>query len=298
MERRALLGAMMSSVIFGLSFLFAKVALNTGIPPKILLTYRFLVAFLGMVVFLFVGKQELNLKGKPVYLLGLISLCQPIGYFIGESYGLVHSTAGFASMMIALIPIVTLGAGALFLKEYPSRGQVLFSLLSILGVLLLALGEKAEGRVTFEGILFLSMAVLCATGFNVISRYSAAKFSAFERTFGMFFSGCVFFFFLGFQEANWNLSVLFSYWSLPVFVSVIFLGILSSIVAFFLMNVAFAHVPLAKMAILGNLVPVISVVAGILFLGEPASLRGFFSLALVIIGVIGVQFADVKKIET
>ncbi|MDO5713368.1 MAG: DMT family transporter [Tissierellia bacterium] len=292
MEKKALYGAILSNIIFGLSFLFAKIALNTGIPPMILLAYRFLIAFIGMVLLLIFGKQKINLKGKPLHILAGIILCQPLGYFIGESYGLLYTTSGFSSIMIALIPIITLGGGALFLKEYPTKKQVFFSLVSIAGVLLLVIEENTGGRVSMKGILFLSMAVLCAMGYNVISRYAGDTFTAFERTFCMFLVGFIFYFTLGFQEAQWDIQELFSYLYPEVIIGVLYLAILSTIVSFFFMNVAFMYIPLAKLAVLGNLVPVISVIAGILILKEPATFQVFLSLILVIGGVIGVEISD------
>lgn len=297
MEKKAMIGATISNIIWGLSFLFAKIALNTGIPPKILLTYRFILAFVGMIVFLKAGKQEFSLKGKPVLLLVAIALCQPIGYFIGESYGLLYTTSGFASVMIALIPIITLGGAALFLKEYPTKKQVLFSFVSIAGVILLALGETSEGRVTMKGILFLIVAVICASGFSLLSRYISNSFSAFERTFGMFGIGCIFFFFLGLEEANWSFQTLFSYLSGEVVISVVFLGIISSVVAFFLMNLAFSYLPVARVSVLANLTPIVAVIAGIFILDEPANFQIFFSLVLVLVGVIGVQFTGTPEKE-
>ena len=60
---------------------------------------------------------------------------EPVIYFIGEELGVIHSTTIFSGVMIAVIPIVSIFAAIPFLHEKPTVGQVLFSFLSVGGVI-------------------------------------------------------------------------------------------------------------------------------------------------------------------
>ena len=68
-----------------------------------------------------------SLRGRDVRPLIALGLVQPVIYYLCESYGISLTNSTFSGVIIALSPIVGLGMGALFLREYPTRAQVLSS---------------------------------------------------------------------------------------------------------------------------------------------------------------------------
>ena len=74
---KATLAAIVCNFIFGLSFLFSKVALDHA-QPSVLLSIRFLTAFSVMSLILLTGKQKVSFKNKPVGKLLLMGLVQPV----------------------------------------------------------------------------------------------------------------------------------------------------------------------------------------------------------------------------
>ena len=83
----ATLAGLLGYSIFGFSFLFSKLALELT-TPFVLLSVRFLTAFLVMNLLVLTGKMKLSLRGKPVRMLLLLGLVQPVVYFICENYGI------------------------------------------------------------------------------------------------------------------------------------------------------------------------------------------------------------------
>ena len=77
----ATLAGLLGYSIFGFSFLLSKVALGLT-TPLVLLSVRFLTAFLVMNLLVLSGKMRLSLGGKPVRMLLLLGLVQPVVYFI------------------------------------------------------------------------------------------------------------------------------------------------------------------------------------------------------------------------
>ena len=75
--------AMMSSLLFGLSFIFVKQSVNE-VSTFTLLSWRFLFAFFGMCICVLFGLLKINLRGKPLKPL-LVALCSPCIYFIAET---------------------------------------------------------------------------------------------------------------------------------------------------------------------------------------------------------------------
>ena len=221
----------------------------------------------------------------------LLGVFQPTLYFIFESYGIKWTTSGFSGTMIAMIPVAAMAFAAGFLKEYPKKKQILYALLSVIGVVLISFSGEAGGNIEFRGICMLAMAVLAACGYNIVGRKISGVFSAFERTYVMFAMGSVFF--CG--------CMLFGYWENltemvfeplldPGFCGAVFyLAVVSSVLAFMALNYSMTFLPVARFSAFENLTTVISIFAGVVFLGEPFGWIFLFGGLMIVIGVYGVN---------
>ena len=107
---KGLLASLVCHVCWGLSFLASRAGLNAA-PVFVLLSHRFLLSFLVMQCF---PRQVAGLRGVKKDLLPLLALglAQPVVYFLGEQYGILHATTGFSGVMIAMIPVVSTLAAA------------------------------------------------------------------------------------------------------------------------------------------------------------------------------------------
>lgn len=126
---KATLAAICCHSCWGLSFLASRKGLDSA-NVFVLLSHRFLLSFLILHLF---PRQVIGLKDakKAVYSLLALGLAQPVVYFLGEQYGILHSTTSFSGVMIAMIPVVSTLAAGPILKERPTWGQLFFSLLSV-----------------------------------------------------------------------------------------------------------------------------------------------------------------------
>ncbi len=292
----AMAGALFANVIFGFSFLFTKLALTVA-SPVLLLAYRFTFAFLLMSIIALCKPEILQLKGKPVKNVILMGICQPLLYFICENYGMLYSSTTFAAVMIALAPIGAMALGTVFLKEKCSWHQVVCCVISVSGVILLAMKNQSEGQVTFFGILLLTGAVLSASGFNVLSRKCATDFTAFERTYIMFFMAMAAFDFWAVSESGWNMETLLSPLQDTGFLlAVLYLGGASSVGAFLMYNGATTYLSVARASSFSSVITVVTLFAGIVFLHESFDLISFVASAIIIFGIWGVQKTP-KKLQ-
>ena len=110
------------------------------------------------------------------------------------------TTSGFSSVMISLIPVVSMLSGIFFLKEVPSLLQYCFTALSVLGVTVMTLSSKADGTVSLLGILLLFGAVISSVAYNIMSRKISDEFSPLERTYAMTLIGMLIFVFIAVVE--------------------------------------------------------------------------------------------------
>ena len=105
----SLLAAITADVIFGMSFMFSKLALGVA-APTVLLAFRFTVAVAAMTLVVLVnalvGKLRgrplfaFSLRGKPVYKLLLLDIVQPVAYFIFENYGILYTCLLYTSRCV------------------------------------------------------------------------------------------------------------------------------------------------------------------------------------------------------
>jgi len=300
-KQAATLAALIGNGIFGFSFMFSRMALDAA-SPFVMLMYRFCLAFAALsVVALWASRcrkggegdwLRFSLSGKRIAPLIALGLVQPVVYFLCESYGISLTNSVLSGVIIALVPIVALLFGALFLHEKPRRAQVAYSALSIAGVIVMTMQQSAGGSIHPLGVAFLFGAVLTGVLFNIISRKTAGVFSALERTYVMMLVAAVAFTALAVIECRGDVRALLAPMTSGRFLAaMLYLSLASSITAFLLLNFANGELPVAKVTAFCNLTTVISVFAGVIFLGEPFTALSLAASAVIILGVWGVQKA-------
>jgi len=274
--------------IFGFSFLFSKKAMEIT-SPFVMLAFRFIVAFLCINIVMLFKKTKLKLKGKQLLYVFLLGLVQPVLYFVCESYGVSMLQTSFVGIILSLIPMVSFLVGFIFLKEKVHSMQIIFAILSVVGVVFTTIGQS-EGEFSWLGFFLIIGSVITAALFNVISRKAANQYDAFERTYMMLFIGFVTFTIFGLLQSRNDFYelVVIPLQSLSFWISIIFLACVSSVGAFIFINYAMTYTPVAKASIFTNLTTVISILAGVLFLNEHFGVFQLIGSIIIIASVIGV----------
>ncbi len=278
------------ALIFGLSFMFTKQALET-LPTILLLSYRFSIAAILLNLLWLFGAIKMSYKNKPLKELMLLSLIQPIAYFIFETTGVKLTSSSEAGIMIALIPVVVTIFAAVFLKEKPSRAQLFFILASVLGVVFIVLmSGSTSGTGHYAGILSLFGAVLAAGVYNILSRKLSTSFTPVEITFAMMCTGAVVFNIIsaitGLMNGNLE-KYITSISSASTLVPILYLGILCSVCAFFMVNYMLSKMPASNSAVFANLTTVISIIAGVFIRHEAFHWYQLAGGIVIILGVWG-----------
>jgi len=286
---KAYLSGICYSAIFGFSFLFTKNALDKVDPIKFI-GFRFALAALAVTLVAALGAVPISFKGKNFKPLLFLSLLEPGCYFVFETFGVKLTSSSQAGLMIALIPVLVAVLGALILKERLSPFQVFFILLSAAGVMAISSQGGGDAGGSKLGLLLLFGAVLSASLFNIYSRKLSAVYSPFEITFAMMWVGAIFF-----NAAGLILSAIAGntadYFAPLLDAEVVFalcyLGLFSSVLAYFLVNFTLSRLPASRSSVFSNLTTVISVVAGVAFRGEPFTVIHAAGALMILLGVWG-----------
>lgn len=285
--------ALIPNVIFGFSFLFSKTALMYA-HPLIILAVRFSLAFAAMFILRIAGIVKVQFKGKNIKMILLMSLMQPLLYFLLELYGLKETSSALSGVITSLVPIGVIVLSAVFLKEKPTKMQIVCSSVSFASVAIISLLAGSDGGKTeAAACIMLICAVAAASVFNILSRGEAKTFSPVERTYMMFAVGAV-----GFDITA--LAVLREKF-LPELINacshtefwgaVLYLSIASSVFAFLMYNCATSKIDAVRAASFSNVITVVSLLAGVIFLKESLSAIQIILCILIILSVWGVNKA-------
>ena len=288
-DQKAILAAFFCNFFWGLSFLASRIALNEASVP-VLLSHRFLAAFLVMSIYVLSGHADFHLKGKSFVPLLLLGLMQPVVYFIGEQYGILHSTTIFSGVMISIIPIAGILAAIPVLREFPTMRQMAFILLSVGGVIGIGLMSNNSGSLDWIGVAALLIAVSAAVTYTLLNRNISGAYSAFERNYVMMAVGAaVFTIMAAFDVKGAPSEYLGPLFSTNYIIALLYLGVVCSVICFFLSCYSLTKLSVARATVFANLTTTVSVLAGAMVLHEPLTASGIVCCVLILVGIYGVQ---------
>ncbi|MBW5470294.1 EamA family transporter [Brevibacillus formosus] len=301
-QQKAILAALLNAGITGLSFLFLKMALAVTNPVDTL-AHRFTVAFIAASIPIVFGWIKLSIKPKDMLTIIPLAMLYPILFFTLQAFGLVYTTSSEAGIIQATVPIFTMIMAAFFLGESSTWLQKLSTLLSVGGVVYIfamkGLGVSAVSGSSIGTILILLSAFSLA-GYSVLARKMTKSFHYIDMTYMVALLGFVFF--NGWSvirhSAEGTLLTYFAPFASSAFIiSIVFLGILSSLMTSFMTNFALSKMEASKLSVFNNLSTLVTIVAGVIFLQEQLAYYHLIGAVMIIIGVIGTNFlgAKIKK---
>jgi drug/metabolite transporter (DMT)-like permease len=275
------------ATIFGFSFMFTRGALE-HISPFHLLGLRFALAALILFSLSLLGLIRFRVGLNDVKALLPLAIFQPLLYFAFETVGVQLTSASHAGMMIAVIPIFVTIFSTLFLKERPAPIQLPFILSSVGGVVIIIALQNGTGETSQAGSFLLLGAVISAACYNIASRLASLKYNPLQTTWVMMLTGALTFNAIALTQHT-VAGNLHSYFAplAQVWPAVLYLGILSSVVAFFLINFCLSRITATQSSVFANLTTVIAITAGVLLRGEAFYWYQGVGAAIILAGVWG-----------
>ncbi len=282
--------------LWGMSYIWTDKLIAAGIPIFYFVFVRILLA--GTVLFLFnaaQGKiQKINRKDLPKFL--LLAFCEPFIYFICETYGLKETgSPTISAMVIATIPIFSIGAGVLFFKERINAVNIFGILLSLAGIVLVAMAKGELGNNFILGIVFLLVAVIAEVGHASLTKSLSGNYSSQTIVMYQFLIGSAYLLplFLCKGISGFNPE---TYLSAEVWYPIICLAVLCSSLAFSLWVSTIKNLGVAKSSIFSALIPVAAALIAWGLGFEMLNARQWAGIALSTVGVIMSQYT-IKSVK-
>jgi drug/metabolite transporter (DMT)-like permease len=290
--------ATLHTMITGLSFLFGKTALRFASPIDVL-AFRFTASFIALMVPVLLKKISINFKERNLLKICLLGLLYPIAFFGFQTFGLAHASSSEAGILQSITPIFAMILSTVFLKEKNALHQNASLLLSVLGVIYIFIMKGASVDLTeVLGITLLLLSNLASAGYIVLNRITLRDFSISEISFMMTLMGFLVFNATALATHFWQGTLNQFFVPLESFefvISILYLGILSSLVTSLLNSFVLSKIEAAKMSVFGNLRTVVAIFAGVFFLKEQLYYYHIIGSLMIIAGVIGTNYTSAKK---
>ena len=287
--------ASMCAIIFwGMSYIWTDKLIAQNIPIFYFVFVRIFLA--GFILFLFntayarikrIQKQDL---GKFL----LLAFFEPFIYFICETYGLkLTGSPTISAMVVATIPIFSIGAGLIFFKEKINGVNIFGILLSLVGIVLVAMAKGALGEHFIWGIALLLVAVISEVGHASITKSLSGNYPSQTIVMYQFLIGSVYLFPLfiwkGIDGFNYEV-----YFDGDVWYPIICLAVLCSSLAFSLWVSTIKNLGVAKSSIFSALIPVAAAIIAWIIGHEAMNQRQWIGIGISTLGVILSQYS--KKV--
>lgn len=280
--------------LWGMSYIWTDKLIAQGIPIFYFVFVRILLA--GLILFLFntaYGRiKRIQRRDLPKFL--ILAFFEPFIYFICETYGLkVTGSPTLSAMVIATIPIFSIGAGIIFFKEKINAVNIAGIILSLIGIVMVAMAKGELGEHFIWGIVLLLIAVIAEVGHASITKSLAGNYSSQIIVMYQFLIGSIYllplFLWKGLDGFNAEI-----YFGAEVWYPLICLAVLCSSLAFSLWVSTIKNLGVAKSSIFSALIPVAAAIIAWTLGHEYLNHRQWIGIGISTLGVILSQYT-IKK---
>ena len=283
--------------LWGMSYIWTDQLIAQNIPIFYFVFVRILMA--GVVLFLFntayARIKRIQRQDLPKFL--LLAFFEPFIYFICETYGLkLTGSPTLSAMVIATIPIFSIGAGIIFFREKINLVNIGGILLTLVGIVMVAMAHGTLGENFIWGVVLLLLAVISEVGHASITKSLSGNYSSQIIVMYQFLIGVVYLFplFLWKGLDGFDMEI---YFDGDVWYPIICLAILCSSLAFSLWVSTIKNLGVAKSSIFSALIPVAAAIIAWILGHEMLNQRQWIGIAISTVGVVLSQYTIKKAIK-
>ncbi len=290
-KQLAYLQAVLSMAFWALTFVWIKIAFIWYKPLEIVFL-RLLLASVLLILFALLTKHKEQPHGKDIWQFALVAFFEPFCYFMGEANGMQFVSPTLGSLIISLIPLVTVFAAWLFLKEKVTLRLFIGLIISLFGVGLLVC-TSGEMRATLKGVALLLGAVLGGTCYGLSVKRLTLKYKTLTIVLWQNVFGTLYFlpFFLLVNGKHFFTMQ----HSAKGLLTISAMSIFASVGAFVLYTGVIRELGVIKSNLFTNLIPVLTALSAFILLGEVPTWRAVFGIILVITGLFISQAKDMRS---
>lgn len=291
------IASMFAITLWGMSYIWTDKLIALGIPIFYFVFVRIFMA--GVILFLFntayARIKRIQRKDLPKFM--LLAFFEPFIYFICETFGLkLTGSPTISAMVVATIPIFSIGAGIMFFKEKINAVNMLGIMLSLVGIVLVAMAKGETGEHFIWGIVLLLIAVIAEVGHASMTKSLAGNYCSQTIVMYQFLIGSVYLLplFLWKGLDGFNIK---TYFTPEVWYPITCLAVLCSSLAFTLWVSTIKNLGVAKSSIFSALIPVAAAIIAWILGHELLNHRQWIGIAISTLGVVLSQYNSKSKVH-
>jgi drug/metabolite transporter (DMT)-like permease len=284
MSRSAWIAFVVAAVGWGTGGVAVRAAFDEGVGPWTTVALR--VAIAAILVVAFLASRGLQRPDRLTLKIGIVlAVTNLLIPYVLFTFAYEEASAGFVGLFAALIPLATaVYAHFMLTNERLNRGKVIGLAIGFAGVAALLIsgdsGLGAEGRPLIAAVLALvSVAAIGYSG-AYAKRY-AGRYDPLEITGLQFSLSAVILIpaMLWFEGLPNSLTT-------PGWALVLYMAVASTFLPFYLYYRLIESAPVTTVSLIGYLVPLVSLIAGVVFLGERIESGIIVGGALILTGMV------------
>jgi drug/metabolite transporter (DMT)-like permease len=267
-------------VIWGLAFVAIRTA-DFQLSPVNLTILRWLIASAGFLALApFFGRPKQPVQRRHIPRILVVSLASVIGYHLSLNYAETIVSAGLAGLLISLGPIFVVVLSALFLKEKIGKRLGLALVAAMTGAVILSLNaglnfQEITGplAVVFSAFMY---AVFAVGSKPLVKEYGALPTAIWVALIGTAFT---------LPLISVNLITQIQQLSTITWISVLYLALLSTVLANAILYLLIGNRSVSRLSIQLYIVPLVSLIGGLVLLGESVTILTVLGGILMFTGV-------------
>lgn len=291
MNQNKLLGAIFLSLaasIWGGMFVVVKVIVSI-IPPIELVWLRYLIAIIVLLVFSIIRKTQWSFNWKDLGLILLIGLIGNTISIVFQETGTWLSSAQTGAVITSATPTFMIVFAWLILHEKLTAVKIMSVLTATIGVLLIV-GVHFSGKNMLLGAICLVIAALTWALMSVLVKKVSSRYDSLQITILSTFVAIISL--SPFVFSNMGVLQKVDFTQPKVFLSLLYLGIISTALAFVMWNKGLSLMNAGSSGLFFLFQPLVGTLLGWLFLGESVSWLFLIGSLLVISSIwISIRFS-------
>jgi drug/metabolite transporter (DMT)-like permease len=271
-------------IILGVTWGLAFVAIRTAdfqLSPVNLTILRWVIASAGFLALApFYGKPKQPVQKHHIPRILVVSLASVTGYHLSLNYAETIVSAGLAGLLISLGPIFVVVLSGLFLKEKIGKRLALALAAAMTGAVVLSLNAGLNFQ-EITGPLAVVFSAFMYSVFAVGSKPLVKEHGALPTAIWVALIGTAF----TLPLITLNFITQVQQLSTITWLSVIYLALLSTVLANVILYLLIGHRSVSRLSIQLYIVPMVSLIGGIVLLGEGVTVLTVLGAMLMFTGV-------------
>lgn len=291
--------SVLAIVLWGMSYIWSDRLIALGVPISYFVPLRIFVAGIILLLFNILTKNFRLIARKDIWKFLLLALFEPLIYFFCETYGIKETgSPTISAMIIASVPIFSVGAGALFFKERISILNSFGIAVTLAGICLVLLkqgGDEGVPQNFILGVVLLMIAVFSEVGHASLTKLLADGYKPQVIVMYQFLIGTVYFlpFFLTRGIENFDARLV----SWEVLEPILCLAVLCSSLAFSLWAMVIKKLGVGKSSVFLAMMCVATALVAEVIGREHLSLFQWLGVFIAVLGIVLSQYCCTKKSE-